>query len=565
MAATSVQKAKSEVELRVNEALEYIDANPGAKIRAVARKFDVPRGRLQRRGNGVPARKGHPARNTKLSREEEVALCNYIDRLEKANFAVRAEFITDAANYILKERASSTAPPELVGTRWTTRFVKRHNYHKSLQKKLDSNRKASEDITRALSYYNKLKEVIEEYGIPPDDIWNMDETGFRIGIGQDHLVITKRKRAHLFSMPENRETSTAMESISAGGIVIPAFLILTGQRHMESWYRIKELEADTKIAVSPTGFTNDEIALAWIQHFQEFAKPVGRYRLLILDGHGSHHTIEFIEYCERHRIIPFALPPHLTHILQPLDVVVFQPLKHYHAKALDIIVRDGVLNITKIEFLACIQAVRKQAFKTATILSAFRKTGISPYNPQPIIEALEQRAAIYTPTPSPPPYLYHSSSDFETPTTLRQINKVANRLEEVLEDTSFEPEFTYNISRFIRGSLIAATELIQTKRDLGRTKAAQLLSQQRRAHKHRPLQNGGVLSVDDAREMVKQNDNDRLNAARRVVEAADKRRHNHAKRTFFEAAKKARKWRRDFVLDSLEIWDEKGVHYRRRG
>ncbi|KHN98366.1 transposase [Metarhizium album ARSEF 1941] len=461
MAATSVQTAKSDVELRVNEALEYIEENPGAKIRSVAKKFNVPRSRLQRRANGVPARKGHPARNTMLSREEEVALCNYIDRLDKANFAVRPEFITDAANYILKERASSTAPPRQVGTRWTTRFIQRHHYHKGLQKKIDSSRKASEDVTRALSYYNKLKEAIQQYGVPPEDIWNMDETGFRIGMGKDHLVVTKRRRAHLFSMPENRETATAIECISAGGKVIPAFLILTGQKHMESWYRIKELEANTKITVSPTGFTNDEIAVAWIQHFQEFATPIGRYRLLILDGHGSHHTIEFVEYCEQHDIIPFALPSHLTHILQPLDVVIFQPLKHYHAKALDIIVRDGVLNITKIEFLACIQAVRKQAFKTTTILTAFRKTGISPYNPQPVIEALEQRAAIYTSTPSPPPLYHNNSSDFETPTTLRQINKVANKLGEVLEDdTSLEPEFARNISRFIRGSLIAATELM---------------------------------------------------------------------------------------------------------
>ncbi|KHO01873.1 transposase [Metarhizium album ARSEF 1941] len=460
----------------------------------------------------------------------------------------------------------TTAPPRQVGTRWTTRFIQRHHYHKGLQKKIDSSRKASEDVTRALSYYNKLKEAIQQYGVPPEDIWNMDETGFRIGMGKDHLVVTKRRRAHLFSMPENRETATAIECISAGGKVIPAFLILTGQKHMESWYRIKELEANTKITVSPTGFTNDEIAVAWIQHFQEFATPIGRYRLLILDGHGSHHTIEFVEYCEQHDIIPFALPSHLTHILQPLDVVIFQPLKHYHAKALDIIVRDGVLNITKIEFLACIQAVRKQAFKTTTILTAFRKTGISPYNPQPVIEALEQRAAIYTSTPSPPPLYHNNSSDFETPTTLRQINKVANKLGEVLEDdTSLEPEFARNISRFIRGSLIAATELIQTKRDLGRTKAAQLLSQRRRAHKYHALQTGGVLSVDNAREMVKQNENDRLDTARRVVEAADKRRHNHAKRTFFEAAKKARKWRLDSVLDLLEIWDEKGVHYRRRG
>jgi hypothetical protein len=51
------------------------------------------------------------------------------------------------------------------------------------------------------------------------------------------------------------------------------------------------------------------------------------------------------------------MPPHLTHLLQLLDVVVFQPLKYYYAKALNIIVRDGLVNITKLEFLSCMEDV----------------------------------------------------------------------------------------------------------------------------------------------------------------------------------------------------------------
>ncbi|KAF5139507.1 hypothetical protein E5D57_003303 [Metarhizium anisopliae] len=148
-------------------------------------------------------------------------------------------------------------------------------------------------------------------------------------------------RASYLGMPTNRESATAIEAISAGGSYTPAFLILTGAVHQ------------------------------------------------IIDGHGSHYTVEFIQYAEDHRIIRFGLPPHLTDILQPLDVVVFQPLKHYHAKALDVLVRDGCLHITKSEFLATIESVRRQAFKVPTIQSAFRKTGIVPWNPQPILDQIQ--------------------------------------------------------------------------------------------------------------------------------------------------------------------------------
>jgi len=42
---------------------------------------------------------------------------------------------------------------------------------------------------------------------------NIDETGFRIGVGKNQLIITKRKRTHNFSLPENRESATAVEAI----------------------------------------------------------------------------------------------------------------------------------------------------------------------------------------------------------------------------------------------------------------------------------------------------------------------------------------------------------------
>ena len=213
------------------------------------------------------------------------------------------------------------------------------------------------------------------------------------------------------------------------------------------------------------------MGLEWLKHFDKHTtkKTVGKKRLLTLDGHGSHHTKEFIAYCDAHGIVPFGLPPNLTHLLQPLDVVVFQPLKHYHAKALDLMVRDGLVHITKIEFLSCIEEVRRQAFKESTILTSFKKTGIWPFNPQPVLKILEERQAKKTPSPPSSSGGLHSSP-FSTPLTLRKMNKVADKLEDFLEeDQHLDPEFAHDIGRFIRGSLISATELLQTKRDLGTT------------------------------------------------------------------------------------------------
>ena len=99
-------------------------------------------------------------------------------------------------------------------------------------------------------YFRRLQAVIEGEGIVPKDIWNMDETGFQIGVGKDQLIVTKQKKAHYFGIPENRESAMAIEAISAGGRFTPAFLILSGQLHMSQWYQQRELEGDTVIATS---------------------------------------------------------------------------------------------------------------------------------------------------------------------------------------------------------------------------------------------------------------------------------------------------------------------------
>ena len=90
--------------------------------------------------------------------------------------------------------------------------------------------------------------------------------------------------------------------------------------------------------MSPGGWSNNEIGVAWLeQAFERFTKPKARrdYRLLILDGHGSHVSTDFIGFCDSNSILLAMFPPHATHSLQPLDVVVFSPLSKSYSKQLD--------------------------------------------------------------------------------------------------------------------------------------------------------------------------------------------------------------------------------------
>jgi len=87
-------------------------------------------------------------------------------------------------------------------------------------------------------------------------------------------------------------------------------------------------------ASSHNGWTSDELGLSWLQsllHKQTLDKARRDWRLLILDGHGSHCTLNFLEWCRSNRILVAVFPPHSTHRLQPLDVRLFRPLATYYS------------------------------------------------------------------------------------------------------------------------------------------------------------------------------------------------------------------------------------------
>ena len=168
-------------------------------------------------------------------------------------------------------------------------------------------------------------------------------------------------------------------------------IIVPGAIHQERWFTTTDIDDDTLLAVSDTGYSNDMLSLEWLKHFERFSaqRQHSLYRLLLLDGYGSHCTKEFLGFCDNHGIIPFCVPPHTTHILQPLDVV-FQPYKHFHAEEIDAATRTGCSDFNKLELLAALTSIREQTFKKTTVLSAFRQTVLIPFNPEIVLSKLSE-------------------------------------------------------------------------------------------------------------------------------------------------------------------------------
>jgi hypothetical protein len=145
------------------------------------------------------------------------------------------------------------------------------------------------------------------------------------------------------------------------------------------------------VTSSPSGWTNHDIGLARLEQvFDRYTKPKARlkYRLLIVDGHSSHLTQDFIEYCHQKRIILAVLPPHSTQTLQPLDVVCFKPLASNYSCELDnhLQASQGLSPLSKGDFFALFWPAWVATFREDLILKAFTATGISPVNPDVILD-----------------------------------------------------------------------------------------------------------------------------------------------------------------------------------
>lgn len=109
--------------------------------------------------------------------------------------------------------------------------------------------------------------------------------------------------------------------------------------------------------------------------------------MLIMDRASFYINKKFVRVYYSKNILPFQLLFYIIHLLQPLDVVCFQPLKH--SKAVDDIIWDGDYKFSKLEFLAQITSIYLQAFKKNTIKEFFRKTGLISFNLEIVMQKLQ--------------------------------------------------------------------------------------------------------------------------------------------------------------------------------
>lgn len=167
--------------------------------------------------------------------------------------------------------------------------------------------------------------------------------------------------------------------------------------------------------------------------------------MLLLDGHSSHFSKAFIERAISMDIVILCYPPHATHILQGLDVVLFAVAKAEWTKSRDRFEKERGEVVTKESFLEVFGESYIAAFTEKNNKKAFEKTGVHPFNrsvikAEDLAPSLEHSSHAHVPFHLESPIKGAIGVFRETIDDIRREKEEANGWISVDDDTDLEDD-----------------------------------------------------------------------------------------------------------------------------
>lgn len=307
----------------VKEALEEIEqmsSDNEFSYQKLAEKHSCWRSTLTRQHKRETPTHEAKALNQRLMHpRDEAELVRYIKGLTEQHLMPTRQMIKNfAAPIVGREPADN----------WVTRFLNRNKdtLITAWTTPMEPGRHKADSGEKYRLYFELLHQKMDQYNVEPAHTYNMDEKGFAIGVtGRSKRIFDKQlygKKQFRQSLHDgHREWVTLLAAICADGTALPPGIIYAaaGRAVQASWVgEIDPKKHSIHFTTSPNGWTNNDLGLTWLEQvFDRYTKPKARrkWRLLIIDGHGSHVTRDFIRYCDDHKILLMIFPPHATHTL----------------------------------------------------------------------------------------------------------------------------------------------------------------------------------------------------------------------------------------------------------
>ncbi|KAK7449346.1 hypothetical protein BaRGS_00040031 [Batillaria attramentaria] len=363
----------------------------GKSQRQVCKKLGIARSTLQNKLKNQHTKKvGRPC---VLSKVEEIAIAEHLVATSEWGFPFdRMDIMFVVKAFLDKQgRIVERFKNNLPGHDWLYSFLNRHA--DTLKMKLCQNiRRKRTGFSRenVKTYFNNLQETLKN--VPPENIINYDETNLSADPGRKSVVVKRGCKYPERIMNSTKTSTSLMFAGTASGELLAPYVVYKGERLWDTWTEYGP--KGTRYNWSRSGWFDNACFQDW---FQSLALPFCRTKsgrcVLIGDNLSSHFCPEIIKECKENNIVFCCLPPSSMHLCQPLDVAFFRPMK---------IKWRSILTEYKASKGKRAQTIPKRRFPgllkrllttlednvQSNLQSGFRKTGIYPFDPEPVLRRL---------------------------------------------------------------------------------------------------------------------------------------------------------------------------------
>ena len=217
-------------------------------------------------------------------------------------------------------------------------------------------------------------------------VFNLDETGFPLCGSNKLKIVTEKGSKNVYNVAtESKEQITVLGCASGDGELQKPFVIFPGVRPVFNFQQVDP--AKYNVGSTPNGWISSDSFFTWFTSlfFSEIKDKVQFPIVVFMDGHVSHINLAISEFCQANNIILYCFLPHASHIVQPLDISVYGPLKKNWNQALTNFKERYQQPMSKNNFFTVFDEAWELAKQVPqNVTSGFRKAGLIPFNPDAV-------------------------------------------------------------------------------------------------------------------------------------------------------------------------------------
>lgn len=384
------EKRKNYSAENLNNALDAV--HKGVSLRKASMVFKIPLATLSRKYKNPDAVYKKPGPECVLGDDIEKDIAKWILlRAQVGDPVSKAELLDAVQAYVKSSGMKTPFKDGRPNKHWYKSFRKRHPKVAKRKPQKLSHARANVTQEELKQWFAEIDQHMKEKKLEdlgPDRIFNCDETSLPLSPEAD-TVLAEKGAPNVYKVTDDsKECITLLSTYSASGKRAPPMVMFKYQDKIPKNI-IDNLPEDWSAGNSDTGWQTGDtfyeyianVFAPWLEK-EKIQLPVVMY----LDNHSSHLTPPLVSFCREKQIELIGLLPNSTHLIQPLDIAFFHPLKIEWRRTLPKWKFARNIHRLKKEMIPLVikETLDNMKGEKDVVVNGFKAAGLYPFNPKAV-------------------------------------------------------------------------------------------------------------------------------------------------------------------------------------